>query len=94
MRHTRRATRAALNTGQTLAAAACGLLGLLRYAAQAGLTVRIGYVKEDGTASVRDIRPEQVRRSKAGDLYVRAHDFLRDAGRSFRLDRIATWETA
>ncbi|MEW1754170.1 WYL domain-containing protein [Streptomyces angustmyceticus] len=94
MRHTRRAIRAAHATGHALVAAACGLVGLLRYAAETGRTVRIAYTKEDGTASIRDIRPEQVRRSKAGDLYVRAHDFLRDAARTFRLDRITALEAA
>ncbi|MFJ6608131.1 WYL domain-containing protein [Streptomyces lydicus] len=94
MRHTRRTIRAALTNTRALAAAACGRLDLLRYATETGRTVRITYVKEDGTASIRDIRPEQVRRSKAGDLYVRAHDFLRDAARSFRLDRITALETA
>lgn len=94
MRHTRRATRAALTTTRALAAAACGLIGLLRYAAEAGRTVRIGYVKEDGTASVRDIRPEQVDHNKAGDLYVRATCLLRGERRNFRLDRITALETA
>jgi predicted DNA-binding transcriptional regulator YafY len=89
MRHTRRTIRAAYAAGQHLAAAACGLAGLLRYAAQTGRTVRIAYVKEDGTASVRDIRPEQVdRNKKTGDPYLRARCLLRGERRSFRLDRI------
>ncbi|MGW7636061.1 WYL domain-containing protein [Streptomyces decoyicus] len=94
MRHTRRATRAALNTGHALAAAACGLLGLLRYAAKARLTVRIGYVKEDGTESIRRIAPERVWRSEAGHLCLRALCALRGDTRTFRVARITTWETA
>lgn len=94
----RRTITAALTAGHTLAAAARGTLSLLRHqlthAANTGRSVRIGYVKEDGTASTRTIAPELVRRSKAGDLYVRAHDHLRDAGRSFRLDRITALEAA
>lgn len=94
MRHTRRATRAALNTGHVLAAAACGLLGLLRYAAKAGLTVLIGYVKEGGTQSVRPITPEKVWLSKAGYWVVRAACALRGEHRTFRVGRITNLETA
>lgn len=99
MRHnTRRAIRTALHATQAIAHAALSHLHLIRYtltrAAQQARTVRISYVAEDGTPTERDIDPEQVRRSKAGDWYVRAYDYLRDAARSFRLDRIATLETA
>lgn len=99
MKHTtRRAVRTALRSTEAIAHAALSHLHLLRYtltrAATARRTVRISYVKEDGTATVRDIAPDDVRRSKAGDWYVRAHDHLRDAARSFRLDRIAALETA
>lgn len=94
MRTTRRTIRAALTTGRTLAAAARGPLSLLRHAIEAHLVMRIAYVKEDGTPSVRTITPDKVWRSKAGDWCVRAHDALRDAGRTFRVDRITTLETA
>ncbi|MFI0822294.1 WYL domain-containing protein [Streptomyces sp. NPDC021098] len=95
--HTRHAIRTALHTTQAIAHAALSHLHLIRYtltrAAQHGRTVRIQYVAEDAAATVRDIDPQDVRRSKAGDWYVRAHDHLRDASRSFRLDRITTLET-
>ena len=94
MRHTRRTTRAALVAGHYLAAAACGRLGLLRYAAKAGLTVRIGYVKEDGAASVRAIAPEKVWLSKAGYWCLRAACLLRGESRTFRVGRITDLETA
>ncbi|MFD8516491.1 WYL domain-containing protein [Streptomyces antimycoticus] len=96
--HTRHTIREALTATEAIAHAALSHLHLLRYtltrAANTGHTLRISYVKEDGTATVRDIAPSEVRRSKAGDWYVRAHDHLRDAARSFRLDRIANLETA
>lgn len=94
MRHTRRAIHAALTAGRVLAAAAQGTLGLLRYATEAGLTVRISYVKEDGTASVRDVRPELVRPSQAGNWYTTTRCLLRGERRSFRLDRITACTTA
>ncbi|WP_330479886.1 WYL domain-containing protein (plasmid) [Streptomyces platensis] len=93
-RHTRRAIRAALTAGQALAAAACGLLGLLRYAAKTGLTLLISYVKEDGTESNRPITPEKVWLSKAGDWCLRAACLLRGEHRTFRIGRITTLETA
>lgn len=81
-----------------LAAAALGTQALYRHllqrAAKAADAVRIAYVKETGEPSIRLIHPEEVRRSKAGHLYVRAHDTLRDANRSFRLDRITALEVA
>uniref|UniRef100_UPI0030E03DA0 WYL domain-containing protein n=1 Tax=Streptomyces tubercidicus TaxID=47759 RepID=UPI0030E03DA0 len=94
MRHTRRATRAALATGKALAAAACGLLGLLRYATEAGLTVLIGYIKEDSTQSVRPITPEKVWLSKAGYWCLRGACLLRGEHRTFRVGRITNLETA
>jgi predicted DNA-binding transcriptional regulator YafY len=98
MKHTgRRAHRYAASA--LLAAAALGTVALHRHildrAADTGHAVRIAYVKESGEPSVRLIHPERaVQRSKAGRLYVRAHDTLRDAARSFRLDRITALETA
>lgn len=89
--------RAAL-TNTALAAYALGTRPYYRHlldqAAKAATTVRIAYTKEDGESSTRLIQPEEVRRSKAGHYYVRAHDTLRDAARSFRIDRITTLETA
>lgn len=99
MRHnTRRHIRTALHATQAIAHAALSHLHLIRYtltrAAQTGRTVRISYVAEDGTPTERDIAPERVWRSKAGHWCVRAYDHLRNAARSFRLDRITALETA
>ncbi|MDX3232917.1 WYL domain-containing protein [Streptomyces sp. ME19-01-6] len=96
MRHTaHRAIHAALATSSGLAHAALGHLPLLRHTLATAHRVQIAYVKDGGEASVRIIEPEEVRRSKTGDWYVRAHDLLRDATRSFRLDRITAYtETA
>ncbi|MEU7435716.1 WYL domain-containing protein [Streptomyces sioyaensis] len=98
MRHTRHAIRAAHATGHALVAAACGLVELLRYAlteaANTGRTLRIAYAKEGEPALVRDIAPEEVKRSKVGDWYVRATCLLRGERRNFRLDRITALETA
>ena len=94
MRHTRRAIRAALTTTRALAAAACGLLELLRYATETGSTVRIAYVKDDGTPSTRTIAPQKVWRSKAGHWCLRAACLLRGEDRTFRVGRITALETA
>lgn len=94
MRRTRTALHAARTAGYALVAAAGGTLSLLRYAAETGLTVLIAYVKDDGTPSIRDIAPKKVWRSRAGDWCVRAYDALRDAARTFRVDRITNLETA
>lgn len=94
MRHTRRAIRAALTTSRALAAAAQGTLGLLRYATEAGLTVRISYVKDDGTASLRPVAPEKVWLSKAGDWCLRGLCALRGEHRTFRIGRITACTTA
>ncbi|BCK73982.1 hypothetical protein Srufu_079350 (plasmid) [Streptomyces libani subsp. rufus] len=94
MRHTSRHIRAALTTGHAFAHTALGHLAHLRYTLTTTRRVQIAYRKENGETSVRVIEPETVKRSKAGDLYVRAHDLLRDASRTFRLDRITALETA
>ncbi|MER6844878.1 WYL domain-containing protein [Streptomyces platensis] len=94
MRHTRHAIQAALTTTRALAAAACGLPELLRYAAETGLTVLIGYTKDDGAASVRTIAPQKVWRSKAGHWCLRAACLLRGEDRTFRVARITSLETA
>ena len=89
MRHrTRRHVRAILHAGRTAAHAALGRIPLLRHLLATTARVQIAYVKEGGEASVRIIEPGAVKLSKAGDWYVRAHDLLRGAGRTFRLDRI------
>lgn len=98
MKNSRTTTiRAALTNG-ALAALALGTRPyyrhLLNAAARTAHAVRIGYTKEDGETSTRLITPAQVCRSKAGDYYVRAYDALRDASRSFRIDRITALETA
>lgn len=95
MKHTaHRAIHAARTTSQGLAHATLGALPLLRHTLTTAERVQIAYVKDNGEASVRIIEPAEVRRSKAGDWYVRAHDLLRDAARSFRLDRITAYTEA
>ena len=72
-----------------------GALALLRHTLTTARRVQIAYVSEQGEATTRVIEPAEVRRSRAGDWYVRAHDLLRGAFRSFRLDRITAYtETA
>ncbi|GAA0500720.1 WYL domain-containing protein [Streptomyces olivaceiscleroticus] len=94
----RRAIHTVTTAGQTLAHAVLGPAALLRYtltrAAETGRQLVIDYVKESGEASTRTIAPSEVRRSKTGNWCVRAHDALRDATRTFRLDRITYAETA
>lgn len=99
MKHSRTTLTRAAHTHAALAAYALGThtyyRHLLNTAAHTARQVVISYVKENGETSTRLIQPtEQVRRSKAGAYYVRAHDALRDAARSFRIDRITTLETA
>ena len=94
MRHTNQAIRAALRTSQHLAHATLGALALLRHTLATAQRVQIAYISGDGEATVRIIEPAEVRRSKAGDWYVRAYDLLRGAFRSFRLDRITAYTTA
>ncbi|GHJ34245.1 WYL domain-containing protein [Streptomyces hygroscopicus] len=95
MRHTNRTLHAALGISQHLAHATLGRLPLLRHTLTTARRVQIAYVSGDGEATMRVIEPAEVRRSKAGDWYVRAHDLLRGANRSFRLDRITAYaETA
>jgi len=74
-----------------LAHAALGPASLLRYTLTTAVRVHITYNKPDGETSDRIIEPKEVCRSKAGDWYVRALDQLRDATRSFRLDRITAY---
>lgn len=76
------------HTGQALASATIGPQALLRHRLTTATRITITYIKEDGETSTRVIHPREVRRSKAGDWYVKAHDQLRDASRSFRLDRL------
>lgn len=79
---------AARHTGQALASATIGPQALLRHRLTTATRITITYTKPDGEVSIRPIEPREVRRSKAGDWYVKAHDHLRDAARSFRLDRL------
>ncbi|MEU8682959.1 WYL domain-containing protein [Streptomyces sp. NPDC048611] len=94
MRPTRRTIHAALTAGNAITAAACGLLSLLRYATEAGHTLRIAYTKDDGTTSDRPITPERVWLSQAGHWCVRAACLLRGEHRTFRVARITALETA
>ncbi|MFI0156258.1 WYL domain-containing protein [Streptomyces lydicus] len=94
MRHTHRHIRAAHTAGHALAAAARGHLTHLRYTLTTTHRVQIAYRKENGETSVRIVEPDKVWRSTAGDWCLRAHDLLRDAARTFRLDRITALETA
>lgn len=63
---------------------------VVRYhtAARTGRTLRIRYVKPDGSVSRREIEVTSVSLSKAGHTTVRAHDRKADDGRTFRADRI------
>jgi predicted DNA-binding transcriptional regulator YafY len=94
----RRSIRAALHTAQALADATrsslYGVTAVLRWAADHGRAVTIGYRKEDGTASVRTIEPSKVWQTKAGNWAVRAHDRLRGEDRTFRIDRIVNYRAA
>ena len=93
-----RTIRAALHTAQALADATrsslYGVTALLRWAADHGRAVTIGYRKEDGTASVRTIEPSKVWQTKAGNWAVRAFDQLRGEERTFRIDRIVNYRAA
>ena len=77
-----------------LAHAALGPASLLRYTLTTATRLHITYRAADGETTDRVIEPQDVRRSKAGDWYVRAWDNLRDADRSFRLDRISAYQPA
>ena len=64
---------------------------LLRFhtAIRTGREMSIRYVKPTGEISRRRVRPQSLRRTKAGDYVVRAEDTTRDDDtRSFRFDRI------
>jgi predicted DNA-binding transcriptional regulator YafY len=88
-RITRHTITAAATTGRALAATTLGPRALLRHTLTTARQVTITYRKENGETSTRIIEPREVRRSAAGDWYVRAWDHLRDAARTFRLDRIS-----
>ncbi|MFI8792601.1 WYL domain-containing protein [Streptomyces sp. NPDC055105] len=99
MKNSRTTTIRAAFTNTALAALALGTRPYYQHqldtAARTAHAVRIGYTKENGEHSERLITPTaKVEQSKAGDYYVRAWDALRDAKRSFRIDRITTLETA
>lgn len=48
----------------------------------------IHYEDVNGNGTVREVRPEKLKRSKAGDLLISAWDINKEAYRSFRSDRI------
>jgi len=77
-----------------LAHAALGPASLLRYTLTTVARLHITYRAADGETTTRTIEPGEVIRSQAGDWYVRAFDQLRDAARSFRLDRITNYTAA
>lgn len=93
----RRTLRAALAAGQALVTAVRGyrfrLLADLFRAIDTRRPVVIAYRKADGTTSVRVIEPAELRVTEAGDITVRAFDWLRGEDRTFRVDRIATHQT-
>ena len=92
----RRSIRAALTTAEALATAVRGrrhsLLVALFRAIDRGTPVRIGYVKADGTASVRVIEPAKLWPSDAGNILLRAYDHRDGEDRTFRVDRITAYQ--
>lgn len=94
----RRTIRAALSAGQALVAAASRrsfqLLVTLFRAADQGAAVRIGYRKECGAISERVIEPGEPYPTEAGHIVFRGHDRLRGKSRTFRVDRIVSYQPA
>lgn len=94
----RRTITAAAHAGQYVARATrshtLGLTDALRWAARTGRAIVIDYRKEDGTESTRTIEPREVTDTKAGDEIVKTFDRLRDAHRTFRIDRITGYAAA
>lgn len=90
----RRARTAARTIAQALVSAVRGrmfqLLVDLYRAIDGRLPVHIGYVKEDGTASVRTIEPHRLELTSEAEITVRAFDHLRDRDQTFRVDRITS----
>lgn len=60
----------------------------LHTAARTGRTLRIRYVKPDGSVSRRETVVQSVKLTKAGHVVVRAEDRKADDMRTFRADRI------
>lgn len=58
-------------------------------AIRTGRTLRLRYVKADGEVTRRDVHPQRLFLSKAGDTVLRAEDDRREGDtRSFRWDRV------
>jgi len=57
-----------------------------------GGRVRIAYTDGDGEASIRVIEPMRIYRARNGCTYIKAYCHLREEERTFRLDRIRSWE--
>ncbi|MHB1295595.1 MAG: exonuclease domain-containing protein [Anaerolineae bacterium] len=66
---------------------------LVREALREGALLRLRYVTEQGSESVRLVRPLSVE-SYGGSVILVAHCYLRDGTRHFRLDRILEMELA
>ncbi|WP_329131640.1 WYL domain-containing protein [Streptomyces sp. NBC_01476] len=92
LRTIRRSITAALHTSRHLVTAVrgarFGLLVRLYRAIDQGATVRIAYRDRDGVTTVRDVQPQSLQPTAAGDITVTAHDHLRGEKRTFRTDRI------
>jgi predicted DNA-binding transcriptional regulator YafY len=57
-----------------------------------GRRVRIAYMNGYGQSSIRVIEPLRIYRGHNGCTYVRAWCYLRREERTFRLDRVRSWE--
>lgn len=94
----RRSLRAALSAGRALVTAVRGrrfqLLVALFRAADAGSAVRITYRKECGAISERIVEPGEPYPTEAGHIVFRGHDRSRGEDRTFRIDRIVSYQPA
>jgi len=57
-----------------------------------GGRVRIAYTDGDGEPSIRVIEPMRIYPARNGCTYIKAYCHLREEERTFRLDRIRSWE--
>ena len=57
-----------------------------------GRRVRIAYTSGYGESSIRIIEPVRIYQGRNGYTYLRAYCHLREEERTFRLDRIRSWE--
>lgn len=94
LRSIRRCIAAALHAGQAVVTAVRGahyrLLVALYRAIDTGATVRIQYRDRDGAVSERDITPQRLWPSNAGDILVTAWDHRDGDQVNFRTDRVLT----